>query len=88
MFLTGMKFALGDELEALRETAHKFAQQRIAPRAHEIDETNTFPNDLWVELGKLGLLGITADPEFGGIFKIPAFGLTAIKNGRFVEMDV
>jgi isovaleryl-CoA dehydrogenase len=66
MFLTGMKFALGDEIDALRETAHKFAQEKIAPRAREIDESNNFPNDLWVELGKLGLLGITADPEFGG----------------------
>ena len=66
MFTTGMHFGLGDEVEALRETVHRFAQDKIAPRAQAIDRDNAFPNDLWVEFGKLGLLGITANPEFGG----------------------
>lgn len=66
MFTTGMTFALGDEVEALRDTVFRFAQDKIAPRAAEIDETNEFPRDLWPELGKLGLLGITADEDHGG----------------------
>ena len=66
MFTTGMTFALGDEIEALRETVFRFAQDKIAPRAAEIDETNVFPRDLWPEMGKLGLLGITADEDQGG----------------------
>jgi isovaleryl-CoA dehydrogenase len=66
MFTTGMTFALGDEVEALRDTVHRFAQDKIAPRAAEIDETNEFPRDLWPEMGKLGLLGITADEDHGG----------------------
>ena len=66
MFTTGMPFALGEEIDALRETVFRFAQDRIAPRAEEIDRTNTFPRDLWPELGKLGLLGITADESVGG----------------------
>ncbi len=66
MFTTGMTFALGDEVEALRHTVFRFAQEKIAPRAAEIDETNEFPRDLWPELGKLGLLGITADEDHGG----------------------
>ena len=59
MFTTGMSFALGDEIEALREMVHRFAQEKIAPRAAEIDQSNTFPRDLWPEMGALGLLGIT-----------------------------
>jgi len=66
MFMTGMSFALGEEIEALRETVHRFAQAKIAPRAAEADRTNAFPMDLWVELGRLGVLGMTADPEHGG----------------------
>jgi isovaleryl-CoA dehydrogenase len=59
-------FALGEEIELLRETVRSFAQDCIAPRAGEIDETNKFPRDLWPELGELGLLGITVEEEFGG----------------------
>nr|CAD6602818.1 isovaleryl-CoA dehydrogenase [Rhizobium sp. TCK] len=66
MFHASMKFALGEDVEAVRETVHRFAQERLGPRADEIDRTNEFPRDLWPELGALGLLGITADPEVGG----------------------
>jgi isovaleryl-CoA dehydrogenase len=66
MFTTGMTFALGEDVEALRDMVHRFAQDKIAPRAAEIDATNKFPRDLWPELGKLGLLGITADEDHGG----------------------
>ncbi|WP_246617713.1 isovaleryl-CoA dehydrogenase [Rhizobium populisoli] len=61
-----MHFALGEEVEAVRETVHRFAQDKLAPRADEIDRSNEFARDLWPELGNLGLLGITADPDFGG----------------------
>ena len=66
MFNSGMNFALGEEIEALRDMVHRFAQEKIAPRAEEIDSTNTFAIDLWPELGELGLLGVTANPEYGG----------------------
>ncbi len=66
MFQASMNFALGEEVEAVRETVHRFAQEKLASRAEEIDRSNEFPRDLWPQLGGLGLLGITADPEFGG----------------------
>ena len=66
MFTASMSFGLGDEIEALREMVHRFAQERIAPRAAEIDRTNVFPEGLWRELGELGLLGITVEEEHGG----------------------
>lgn len=66
MFNAVMNFALGEEVEALRDMVHKYSQEKIAPRAEEIDATNTFAADLWPEMGDLGLLGITANPDFGG----------------------
>jgi isovaleryl-CoA dehydrogenase len=63
---SGFDFGLGEEADMLRETARGFAQDKIAPRAEEIDRTNTFPRDLWPELGKLGLHGITVEEEWGG----------------------
>jgi isovaleryl-CoA dehydrogenase len=59
-------FGLGDEINLLRDSVAAFAADRIAPRAAEIDAANQFPRDLWPELGELGLLGITADEQFGG----------------------
>lgn len=59
-------FALGDDIEMLRETVRAYAADRIAPRAAEIDESNRFPRDLWPELGDLGVLGITVEEEYGG----------------------
>ncbi len=66
MFGTGMNFALGEEIESIRDLVRRWAGEKLAPRAAEIDATNIFAADLWPELGKLGLLGITADPEHGG----------------------
>ncbi len=66
MFTTAMNYGLGEEIDATRATVSRWAQQRLAPRAEEIDRTNTFARDLWPELGDMGLLGITADPEYGG----------------------
>ena len=65
MFYSGMSFAIDEESEALRDTAHRFAQAKIAPRASEIDATTEFPRDLREELGALGLHGITVEEDFG-----------------------
>jgi isovaleryl-CoA dehydrogenase len=60
-------FGLGENADAIRETTARFAADRIAPRAKEIDETNEFPRDLWPEMGELGLHGMTVEEEYGGI---------------------
>jgi isovaleryl-CoA dehydrogenase len=62
----GLDFGLGADIDMLRETARGFSQDRIAPRANEIDRSNTFPRDLWPELGALGLHGITVEEKWGG----------------------
>jgi isovaleryl-CoA dehydrogenase len=59
-------FDLGETADAIRDTVFAFSQERIAPRAAEIDRSNTFPMDLWPEMGALGLHGITVEEEYGG----------------------
>lgn len=54
-------------IEQLRETVHRFAQDKVAPIAADVDAENAFPMHLWAEMGSLGLLGITAPAEFGGL---------------------
>ncbi len=66
MNLPGLNFQLGDEIDALREAVHAFAQAEITPRAAAIDREDQFPMDLWPKLGAMGLLGITVEEEYGG----------------------
>jgi isovaleryl-CoA dehydrogenase len=62
----GLDFGLGQDADMLRETVRDFSATEIAPRADEIDRTNTFPRDLWQPMGALGLHGITVEEEWGG----------------------
>ena len=66
MFTAGMEFDLGEDVNALREMVHRWAQDRVKPLATQTDRENAFPNELWPELGEMGLLGITVPEEFGG----------------------
>ncbi|WP_323717193.1 acyl-CoA dehydrogenase family protein [Paracoccus aminovorans] len=66
MFTAGMQFDLGEDVNALRETVHRWAQERVKPIAADLDRKNAFPNALWPEMGAMGLLGITVPEEFGG----------------------
>ncbi|MEM6889819.1 MAG: isovaleryl-CoA dehydrogenase [Pseudomonadota bacterium] len=66
MFNAVMQFDLGEDVNALRDMVHRWAQDRLAPIAAEIDRNNEFPAQLWPEMGDLGLLGITVDEEDGG----------------------
>ena len=62
-----LDFGLGETADAIRETTARFAADKIAPLAAEIDETNAFPRQLWPQMGELGLHGITVEEEFGGL---------------------
>jgi isovaleryl-CoA dehydrogenase len=65
--LGGFNFGLGETADMLRESVRSFAAARITPRAAEIDRSNAFPRDLWPELGKLGVHGVTVPEAFGGL---------------------
>src|SRR3989339_1210296 len=62
----GPDFQLNETHKLLRESVYQFAQEKIAPRAAEIDHSNQFPRDLWPQMGELGLLGITVEEKDGG----------------------
>ena len=66
MFMASMGFDLGDDVNALREMVHRWAQDRVKPLAASIDARNEFPAELWEEMGELGLLGITVSDDDGG----------------------
>ena len=68
-----LDFNLGEELDMMRNSLRSFVDDKILPRADEIDRTDTFPRDLWEPLGKLGLHGLTVSEEYGGV----AMGYTA-----------
>ncbi len=57
---------LSEDIELLRDSVRRFAEEHIAQRAADIDQSNEFPQDLWPALGEMGLLGITIPTEYGG----------------------
>ena len=67
MYEGGLNFALGQDIENLRDSVRRFANERVAPLAADIDKSNQFPPHLWREMGDLGLLGITASDAYGGL---------------------
>ena len=66
MYDKTLNFGFNQDLNQLKDTINKFAQNEIAPLAKRVDENNEFPNFLWEKFGELGLLGITADEDYGG----------------------
>ena len=66
MYDKTLNFGFNQDLNQLKDTVYKFAQNEIAPLAKNVDQNNEFPNFLWEKFGELGLLGITADEDYGG----------------------
>ena len=62
-----MDFGLGETADAIRNVTARFAAEKIAPIAADIDASNSFPRELWPQMGELGLHGITVSEEDGGL---------------------
>ncbi len=65
--IPGLDFGLGEDIDALRASVHRFAAEEISPIAAEIDRSNEFPGALWRKMGDHGLLGITVEEADGGV---------------------
>jgi len=64
--MSAFNTGLGEDLDLLRDSVRRFAEESIAPLAERIDVDNGFPLELWPLLGEMGLLGITVDEAYGG----------------------
>ncbi len=65
--MMNLDFALGETADMIRDTCRRFATDKIAPIAADVDQENKFPRHLWTEMGELGLHGITVAEEDGGL---------------------
>src|SRR5205807_8371577 len=61
-----MDFAFSEELAALQDSVRRLAQDKVKPRAREIDESNEYPEDLFELFRDAGLLGLVIPAEYGG----------------------
>ncbi len=61
-----MNFGLGETADMIRDHVNSFASQEIAPLAEKTDLDNAFPNQLWAQMGEMGVLGMTVSEELGG----------------------
>ena len=61
-----MNFGLGETADMIRDHVNSFASQEIAPLAEKTDLDNAFPNQLWSQMGEMGVLGMTVSEELGG----------------------
>jgi isovaleryl-CoA dehydrogenase len=62
----GADILLDETSLLLRNSVQAFVREEITPLAQDVDMNNQFPRQLWPKMGALGLLGITAEQEFGG----------------------
>ena len=65
--MTEMDFRLGETADMIRDTTARFARERIAPIAADVDKHDRFPVELWPAMGALGLHGITVAEADGGL---------------------
>ena len=78
-----MDFAFSEEQEAIRETARRFAADRLAPTYKAREGAGVIGKDLTREMGGLGLVGADVPEEFGGLgLDTTTTGIIAEEIGR------
>ena len=63
----------------IRDTARRFAETHVRPRAADLDEHESFPAEIYAGMAKLGLFGITVPEDHGGA------GLDALSYALVME---
>ena len=61
-----MNFDLDAEHELIRDTVRRFALEKVAPVAEELDREKRFPYEIVAGLAELGVMGMTIPEEYGG----------------------
>jgi alkylation response protein AidB-like acyl-CoA dehydrogenase len=61
-----MNFELSETHQLIKETARKFAEEKLAPGTIDRDEKEEFPYAAIKELGELGFMGMMVPEEWGG----------------------
>ncbi|MBI4348458.1 MAG: acyl-CoA dehydrogenase family protein, partial [Elusimicrobia bacterium] len=61
-----MDFELTDDHKSIRDAVRKFAETKIKPQAHELDEKEEFSVDLTRQMGELGVFGLIVPEQYGG----------------------
>lgn len=61
-----MNFEFNETHLMIRETARKFAEEKLAPSADDRDEKELFPFEAVKEMGELGFLGMMVSEKYGG----------------------
>jgi len=59
-------FDLDEEQSEIRDMVRRFTEQEIIPHAEAWDENNHFPREIYSEMARLGLMGMTTPEEYGG----------------------
>jgi alkylation response protein AidB-like acyl-CoA dehydrogenase len=62
-----MDFLLSEREELLRKSVKEFAESEISPKIETMEKTGEFPVELMAAMAKLGITGIIAPPEYGGV---------------------
>lgn len=73
------QFKLTDEQQSLMDHADKFAREVMYPLSQKMDDEEWWPEDIFKQMGELGLLGVTVGEEYGGA------GLSILEAGLFLQ---
>ncbi|GAB3938733.1 acyl-CoA dehydrogenase [Mucilaginibacter myungsuensis] len=63
---TGFDLHTGEDQQMIGQMARDFAERHIRPHVMDWDEAQTFPVELFKQLGDLGLMGVLVPEEYGG----------------------
>src|SRR3984957_11186967 len=74
-----MDYALSEQQQAFRETAQRFARQRLAPHYQKRAKHDRIDREMLKEMGELGLIGVDLPEQYGGL------GESSVTAGVVIE---